>query len=62
MTINQQALDRLVEQLFGELSAGYGGVMVSLGDKLGLSKAWPARPAGLARARQAFRLRRALCA
>ncbi len=39
MTINQQALDSLVERLFGELSAGYGGVMVSLGDKLGLYKA-----------------------
>jgi SAM-dependent methyltransferase len=39
MTLNQQALDSLVERLFGELSAGYGGVMVSLGDKLGLYKA-----------------------
>src|SRR5918995_4990007 len=39
MTINQQALDTLANGLLGELSAGYGGVMVSLGDKLGLYKA-----------------------
>ena len=39
MTLNQQTLDTLVERLFGELSAGYGGVMVSLGDKLGLYQA-----------------------
>ena len=32
MTINQQKLDALVGRLFGDLSAGYGGVMVSLGD------------------------------
>ncbi|MFC5066437.1 class I SAM-dependent methyltransferase [Flaviflagellibacter deserti] len=38
MTINQQKLNTLVERLFGDLSAGYGGVMVSLGDKLGLYK------------------------
>ena len=38
MTLDQQVLDGLVERLFGELSAGYGGVMVSLGDKLGLYK------------------------
>jgi SAM-dependent methyltransferase len=36
MTINQQKLDTLVGSLLGELSAGYGGVMVSLGDRLGL--------------------------
>ena len=29
----------LVGRLFGDLSAGYGGVMVSLGDKLGLYRA-----------------------
>jgi SAM-dependent methyltransferase len=29
----------LIDKLFAELSAGYGGVMVSLGDKLGLYKA-----------------------
>ena len=39
MTVNQQKLDALVCRLFGDLSAGYGGVMVSLGDKLGLYKA-----------------------
>jgi SAM-dependent methyltransferase len=39
MTINQQKLDTLVSRLLGELSAGYGGVMVSLGDKLGLYRA-----------------------
>lgn len=39
MTVNQQKLDVLVGRLFGDLSAGYGGVMVSLGDKLGLYRA-----------------------
>ena len=39
MTVNQQKLNTLVERLFGDLSAGYGGVMVSIGDKLGLYKA-----------------------
>lgn len=39
MTINQQKLDALVGRLIGEISAGYGGVMVGLGDKLGLYKA-----------------------
>ncbi|MET0568632.1 MAG: class I SAM-dependent methyltransferase [Hyphomicrobiaceae bacterium] len=39
MTINQQKLDALVGRLFEDVSAGYGGVMVSLGDKLGLYKA-----------------------
>ena len=39
MTVDQQKLDALVGRLFGDLSAGYGGVMVSLGDKLGLYKA-----------------------
>lgn len=38
-TIDAQKLDALVGRLFGDLSAGYGGVMVSLGDKLGLYKA-----------------------
>src|SRR4051794_23887709 len=36
MTIDQTKLDALVGSLLGDLSAGYGGVMVSLGDKLGL--------------------------
>jgi ubiquinone/menaquinone biosynthesis C-methylase UbiE len=39
MQINQQELDALVGRLFGDLSAGYGGVMVSIGTKLGLYKA-----------------------
>ncbi len=39
MTVNQHKLNALVERLFGDLSAGYGGVMVSIGDKLGLYKA-----------------------
>jgi Rv2258c-like winged HTH domain len=39
MTVDQQKLDALVGRLFGDLSAGYGGVMVSLGDKLGLYRA-----------------------
>ncbi len=36
MTIDQEKLETLVGRLFGDLSAGYGGVMVSIGDKLGL--------------------------
>jgi ubiquinone/menaquinone biosynthesis C-methylase UbiE len=36
MTIDQKELGALVEKLFADLSAGYGGVMVSIGDKLGL--------------------------
>ena len=43
MTIDQQALDTLVGKLFADLSAGYGGVMVSIGDKLGLYKAMAGR-------------------
>jgi hypothetical protein len=39
MTINQQKLEELYGRLFAEISAGYGGVMVALGDKLGLYKA-----------------------
>lgn len=39
MTLDQQRLDALFGRLFGDISAGYGGVMVSLGDKLGLYKA-----------------------
>jgi ubiquinone/menaquinone biosynthesis C-methylase UbiE len=39
MNIDQQKLESLVARLFGDLSAGYGGVMVSLGDKLGLYRA-----------------------
>jgi ubiquinone/menaquinone biosynthesis C-methylase UbiE len=39
MAINQDKLNDLLGKLVGELSAGYGGVMVSIGDKLGLYKA-----------------------
>lgn len=39
MAINQEKVNELVGKLIGELSAGYGGVMVSLGDKLGLYRA-----------------------
>jgi hypothetical protein len=39
MNIDHHKLDALVGRLFGDLSAGYGGVMVSLGDKLGLYRA-----------------------
>ena len=38
MQVNQQALDAVVGRLFGDLSAGYGGVMVSIGHRLGLYK------------------------
>ncbi|MCA1440617.1 class I SAM-dependent methyltransferase [Ensifer sp. IC4062] len=37
--INQAKLDALVSRAIGDLSAGYGGVMVSLGNRLGLYKA-----------------------
>lgn len=39
MTLNAQKLEDLHGRLFGEISAGYGGVMVALGEKLGLYKA-----------------------
>jgi hypothetical protein len=39
MTIDQQRLNDMVAKAVGDLSAGYGGVMISLGDKLGLCKA-----------------------
>jgi 2-polyprenyl-3-methyl-5-hydroxy-6-metoxy-1,4-benzoquinol methylase len=39
MTVHQQKLEELHGRLFGEISAGYGGVMVAFGDKLGLYKA-----------------------
>ena len=39
MTINPNALDFHVERLFADLSAGYGGVMVSIGARLGLYRA-----------------------
>ena len=39
MLVDQEKLDALVGRLFADLSAGYGGVMVSLGHKLGLYRA-----------------------
>jgi len=39
MQIDENALNAFVEKAVSDLSAGYGGVMVSLGDKLGLYKA-----------------------
>jgi SAM-dependent methyltransferase len=39
MTVDQEALGALLERVVGDLSAGYGGVMVSVGDKLGLYRA-----------------------
>lgn len=36
MTVDQEALGALLERAVGDLSAGYGGAMVSIGDKLGL--------------------------
>ena len=39
IAIDQSKLDTLVMRAVGDLSAGYGGVMVSLGSKLGLYKA-----------------------
>jgi SAM-dependent methyltransferase len=38
-TIDPQKLDALLARAVGDLSAGYGGVMVSLGNRLGLYKA-----------------------
>jgi SAM-dependent methyltransferase len=37
--IDTAKLDALVARAFGDLSAGYGGVMISLGNRLGLYKA-----------------------
>lgn len=37
--IDRMKLETFVMRAVGDLSAGYGGVMVSLGDKLGLYKA-----------------------
>src|SRR5687767_6314099 len=39
MTINQQKLDETVGRLLSDLAAGYSGVLVSVGHKLGLYKA-----------------------
>lgn len=50
--IDQTRLDNFVMRAIGDLSAGYGGVMVSIGSKLGLYKAMagagPLTPAELA--------------
>ncbi len=42
MNVDQQKLDTLVGKLFGDLSAGYGGVTVSIGQKLGLYRSMAA--------------------
>jgi hypothetical protein len=39
MTVNQEKLDATVGRLLAGLAAGYGGVLVSVGHKLGLYKA-----------------------
>ncbi len=39
MNIDERKLGAFIERVVGDLSAGYAGVMVSLGDKLGLYKA-----------------------
>ncbi|XDD49659.1 class I SAM-dependent methyltransferase [Leptospira sp. WS92.C1] len=39
MTIDQQKLEQLVGKLFGEISAGYSGALVLLGETLGYYKA-----------------------
>ena len=39
MAPDETKLTELIGRLVGELSAGYGGVMVAIGDKLGLYKA-----------------------
>jgi hypothetical protein len=38
-TIDHEKLDALFARAFQDLSAGYGGVMISLGNRLGLYKA-----------------------
>ena len=39
MKVNEQRLNEFMEKAISDLAAGYGGVMVALGDKLGLYKA-----------------------
>lgn len=39
MKVNEQKLNEIVEKAISDLAAGYGGVMVALGDKLGLYRA-----------------------
>ena len=54
--IDPQKLDTIVNVALGDLSAGYGGVMISLGHKLGLYRAMagagPLNPAEVARRSQ----------
>jgi len=53
MNIDRSKLDRIVSSALSDLSAGYGGVMISLGHKLGLYKtmagAGPLSPTQVAR-------------
>ncbi len=53
MQIDQERLAAIIDRAVGDLSAGYGGVMVSIGDKLGLyaamAGAGPLTPAEVAR-------------
>ncbi len=53
MPVDQERLQELLGRAVGDLSAGYGGVMVSIGDKLGLYQAMagagPLGPAEVAR-------------
>ena len=59
--IDPAKLDALVTRAIADLSAGYGGVMISLGNRLGLYKAMVGRrPAHRARARAPRQVRRAL--
>jgi ubiquinone/menaquinone biosynthesis C-methylase UbiE len=37
--LNEQKLNQFLDRVVGDLAAGYGGVMISLGNKLGLYKA-----------------------
>jgi hypothetical protein len=46
MSANQAVLNDLMGKLFGDLSAGYGGAMASIGYKLGLYKAMAGRVRG----------------
>ena len=60
-TIDQAALDALVGKAVSELAAGYGGLMIDIGHKLGLYKAMAgARPGHQPGGGAHRRLRRAL--
>ena len=39
MNMDQAKLDQFLQRVVGNLAAGYGGVMISIGDKLGLYRA-----------------------